>query len=117
MSSAAIVIGNCMVNQSLLLFLVYMDRYGDCFKETYISVKGEEYSILSHGGEAFDTLVCEISFKSEQDDRLCLHFRRFEINKCNVNFEVYSEQSASGAAVVSSLMLSILGEFFQQSVV
>lgn len=81
---------------------VYLDRYGDCSRETYIPVKAnEEYSILSHGAEAFDTLVCEISFRSEQNDRLCLHFRRFYISKCDVKFEVYSEQSASGKALGS----------------
>ena len=78
-----------------------MDRYGDCFRDSYISVENEEYSILSHGGEAFDTLVCEISFKSEKNDRLCLHFRTFQISKCTVKFQVYSEQSASGVAAVS----------------
>ena len=82
---------------------MYLDRYGDCFHGTYFPVHAQdEYSILSHGGEAFDTLRCEITFKSERNDRLCLHFQRFLISRCDVKFEVYPEQSASGKALVSN---------------
>ena len=82
---------------------VYLDRYGDCSRGTYFPVNAnDEFSILSHGGEAFDTLRCEITFKSEADDRLCLHFRNFFISRCDVKLEVYPEQSASGKVLVST---------------
>ena len=83
---------------------MYLDRYGDCSRGDYFPVDAnDEFSILSHGGEAFDTLRCEITFKSEADDRLCLHFRNFFISRCDVKLEVYPEQSASGKVLVSGL--------------
>ena len=87
---------------------VYLDRYGDCSRGTYFPVNAnDEFTILSHGGEAFDTLRCEITFKSEADDRLCLHFRNFFISRCDVKLEVYPEQSASGKVLVSTCTVPV----------
>lgn len=78
---------------------VYMDRYGDCFHGGPMEIEDESYTIKAHGGDAYDTLKCEITFKSVKEDKLCLSFKDFFINKCDVKLTAYSEKSASGTAM------------------
>ncbi|XP_053376930.1 uncharacterized protein LOC123528933 [Mercenaria mercenaria] len=78
---------------------VYMDRYGDCFHGGPMEVDDESYKIMAQGGDAYDTLTCEMTFKSLKNDRLCLSFTSFHIRKCDVKLSVYSEKSASGNAM------------------
>ena len=92
-----------------------MDRYGDCFRDSYISVKDEQYTILSQGGEPYDTTVCEMVFKSEKNDRLCLSFKEFTINRCDLHLDVYAEQSAAGTAIVRTLHYLPLDNILQCS--
>ncbi|WAR25774.1 hypothetical protein MAR_011478, partial [Mya arenaria] len=73
---------------------VYMDRYGDCFHDGPIEVE-ESYTILSQGGEAYDTLTCQMTFKADKGSRLCLTFRSIRIDNCGVNLHVFSKESSN----------------------
>ncbi|XP_060586536.1 uncharacterized protein LOC132742204 isoform X2 [Ruditapes philippinarum] len=74
-----------------------MDRYGDCFHEGIMEVEQESYNIMAQGGAAYDTLTCEMRFKSMKDDRLCLSFSSFMITKCDVKLTVYSDKDSTGS--------------------
>lgn len=80
---------------------VYMDRYGDCFHGGPMEVADESYTIKAQGGEAYDTLKCEMTYKSGNNERLCLSFKEFFISRCDVKITAYSEKSASGNAMVT----------------
>jgi hypothetical protein len=84
----------------MFLFAVYMDRYGDCFHEGMMEVEQESYNIMAQGGAAYDTLTCEMRFKSMKDDRLCLSFSSFMITKCDVKLTVYSDKDSTGSPLV-----------------
>lgn len=83
-----------------------MDKYGDCFRDGPIEVEDDSIVIQSQGGEPYDTLFCEMRFKSVLNDRLCLSFESLEINRCDLNLHVFQEDSAAGTALVSLLVLS-----------
>ncbi|KAL4226091.1 hypothetical protein ACF0H5_014079 [Mactra antiquata] len=74
---------------------VYMDKYGDCLNEGPKSVEDEPYLIYSQGGEPYDTLRCQMTFKSSKDDRLCLSFKELAILRCDLKVYAYSDEFAS----------------------
>ncbi|KAH3828076.1 uncharacterized protein LOC127832689 isoform X2 [Dreissena polymorpha] len=79
---------------------VYTDRYGDCFHGGPIEVE-EEYTIVSRGGDAYDTLNCEMTFKTQTNNRMCLSFKEVEIKRCDLSLNVYASDSSKGAPLSS----------------
>lgn len=80
---------------------VYMDRYGDCVRDGPFEVDRDKINIYAQGGEPYDTLVCELVFKSAHNDRLCVSFNSLNITSCDVRLSLFAEQSSQGHAIAS----------------
>lgn len=77
-----------------------MDKYGDCAHDGPIEVEDEAVTIKAQGGAPYDTLICEMTFKSMLNDRLCVSFQKMDIKRCDVNLYVFQEDSSAGTALV-----------------
>jgi len=84
-----------------------MDKYGDCFRGSIIEVEEEAVTIRSTGGAPYDTLICEMNFKSMMNDKLCVSFEQLDIERCDLTLTVFPEQDSSGHALVSNLCHSL----------
>lgn len=74
---------------------VFMDRYGDCYHDGPFQLQNDAVlSVYALGGAAYDTLICDISFKSQENYRICVSFKGVEINRRDVSLTVFNGNSS-----------------------
>ncbi|KAK3792960.1 hypothetical protein RRG08_060655 [Elysia crispata] len=77
---------------------VFFNRYGHCARQGRpFDLDDDVYILKSTGGaDAYETKVCEMTFKTSSDDGLCLVFNHFQFDRCDVTLKIYDSKTASG---------------------
>ncbi|KAL3851980.1 hypothetical protein ACJMK2_015669 [Sinanodonta woodiana] len=77
--------------------VLYMDKFGDCERDDYIAVDENVYRILSEGGNfVFYSLNCQMTFKSLNDQRLCISFKQLSIKRMDIYLNIFDGPGATG---------------------
>ncbi|OWF43536.1 uncharacterized protein LOC110459596 [Mizuhopecten yessoensis] len=89
-------ISSCLF-EPVMTSTYYFDKYGHCASTDPIVIDDEQHTILAKGGEAYSTLQCDLSFKADRNDQLCLHFITYSVDNCDVELFVYDKDASSGS--------------------
>lgn len=65
----------------------------------YYTIGEDAVKLKARGGAAYTAKICEIKFRAERDEQICIIFDKYDV-KDRVNLMIYDDKKSSGNPMV-----------------